>query len=60
MLHTATWTILTDKRCDCYTFFASLNEEELAADTGPGRWHNPADGTGYFVCEAKSVTAVHE
>jgi hypothetical protein len=42
-----------------------LSEEALAIDSGPdvkplGRWHNPADGSGFFVCEAKSVTALHE
>jgi hypothetical protein len=65
MLYAATWTIHADKRSDCTTYFASMSEEALAAETGPdvkllGRWHNPADGSGYFVCEAKSVTALHE
>jgi hypothetical protein len=65
MLYAATFTILADKRSDCTTFFSTLSEEALAADSGPdakqlGRWHNPADGSGFFVCEAKSVTALHE
>jgi hypothetical protein len=65
MLYAATWTIHADKRSDCYTYFASMSEEALAADPGPdakllGRWHNPADGTGFAICEAKSVTALHE
>jgi hypothetical protein len=65
MLYGLSWTILSDKRSDCYTLFASLNEEMLAADTGPGvnllgRWHNPADGSGFMACEANSITAVYE
>jgi hypothetical protein len=65
MLYAGPYTIHTDKRSDCSTFFASLSEEALAADSGPdvkqlGRWHNPANGSGFFVCEAKSVTALHE
>jgi hypothetical protein len=65
MLYAGTWTIDADKRSDAYTHFASMDEEALAADIGPdvkllGRWHNPADGSGFFVCEAKSVTALHQ
>jgi hypothetical protein len=65
MLYAGTFTIHADKRSDCSTFFASMSEEALAADSGPdvkqlGRWHNLADGSGFFVCEAKSVTALHE
>jgi hypothetical protein len=65
MLYAATWTQHADKRSECSTLFASMSEEALAADPGPdvkmlGRWHNPADGSGFFVCEAKSVTALHE
>jgi hypothetical protein len=65
MLYAGTFTIHADKRSDCSTFFASMSEEALAAEPGPdtkqlGRWFNPADGSGFFVCEAKSVTALHE
>jgi hypothetical protein len=65
MLYAGTFTAHADKRSDCLTFFASMGEEALAADSGPdvkqlGRWHNPANGSGFFVCEAKSVAALHE
>jgi hypothetical protein len=65
MLYAGTYTMHVDKRSDCSTYFASMSEKAHAADSGPnvkqlGRWHNPADGSGYFVCEAKSVTALYE
>ena len=65
MLYAGTWTIHADKRSDCATWFASMSEETLVARAGPdvkvlGRWHNLADGSGFFVCEAKSVTALYE
>jgi hypothetical protein len=65
MLYAATYTMHADKRSDCCTYFASMSEEALAAEAGPdvkmlGRWHNPAEGSGFLICEAKSVTALHE
>jgi hypothetical protein len=65
MLYAATFIIHADKRSECTTFFASMSEEALAADSGPdvkelGRWHNLADGSGFLVCEAKTTTALYE
>jgi hypothetical protein len=65
MLYAAAYTMHADKRSACCTYFASMSEQMLAADSGPdvkmlGRWHNPAEGSGSFVCEAKSVTALQE
>jgi hypothetical protein len=65
VLYAGTFTIHADKRSDAFTYFASMSEEALAADPGPdvkqlGSWNNPVDGSGVFVCEAKSVTALHE
>jgi hypothetical protein len=51
MLYAGTFTVHVDKRSDGSTYFASMSEEALAAESGPdakmlGRWHNPADGSG--------------
>ena len=45
-------------RAECWTAFASMTEEEDKADTGEcilmGRYYNLGNGTGFFICAAKS------
>ena len=64
MLFLISWTVLPDKRIECWNAFGNMTPEDDLKDTGDaikvhGRWHHLSGDGGVCICECSDSAALN-
>ena len=64
MLFLISWSVLPDKRVDCWNVFGNMTPEDDLKDAGDaikvhGRWHHLAGDGGVCICECHDSAALN-
>lgn len=64
MLFLISWTVLPDKRIECWNAFGNMTPEDDLKDAGEsikvhGRWHHLSGDGGVCICECSDSAALN-